>query len=328
MPNRDNIEQVIELASSQWGLFTTAQALAAGASRTQLSRLAANGRIESTSYGVYRMADGEETQHAATKAAWLSIFPKETAYDRLRSRPRDAIVTGRTAACLHGDTELRESPFTFAVSSSKRTARKDIELHPWPIDERDVVIIEGLPTASVERTISDLVRSNEDPSLVGNFITGVCRRGHIIDEARLAELLSPLSSRNGFKKDDGASFARKLVSDFADAVQMQLVADSFMRALEASPSYQQIADQMAKLAQAFASSIPTFELPDYSQLPAMKAMTQLQEAFEPLAQFSDRITDRLRETLQITAALTPHVANLQSLKDGGPIDEVQDSEGT
>ena len=185
-----------------------------------------------------------------------------------------------------------------------------------------------LPTASVERTISDLVRSNEDPSLVGNFITGVCRRGHIIDEARLAELLSPLSSRNGFKKDDGASFARKLVSDFADAVQMQLVADSFMRALEASPSYQQIADQMAKLAQAFASSIPTFELPDYSQLPAMKAMTQLQEAFEPLAQFSDRITDRLRETLQITAALTPHVANLQSLKDGGPIDEVQDSEGT
>ena len=317
MPNRDNIEQVFELASSQWGLFTTAQALAAGASRTQLSRLAANGRIESTSYGVYRMADGEETQHAATKAAWLSIFPKET-----------AIVTGRTAACLHGDTELRESPFTFAVSSSKRTARKDIELHPWPIDERDVVIIEGLPTASVERTISDLVRSNEDPSLVGNFITGVCRRGHIIDEARLAELLSPLSSRNGFKKDDGASFARKLVSDFADAVQMQLVADSFMRALEASPSYQQIADQMAKLAQAFASSIPTFELPDYSQLPAMKAMTQLQEAFEPLAQFSDRITDRLRETLQITAALTPHVANLQSLKDGGPIDEVQDSEGT
>ena len=221
MPNRDNIEQVFELASSQWGLFTTAQALANGASRTQLSRLAANGRIESTSYGVYRMADGEETQHAVAKAAWLSIFPKETAYDRLRSRPRDAIVTGRTAACLHGDTELRESPFTFAISSSKRTARKDIELHPWPIDERDVVIIEGLPTASVERTISDLVRSNEDPSLVGNFITGVCRRGHIIDEARLAELLSPFAARNGYKKGDGVSFARKLVMEFAEDAQVQ-----------------------------------------------------------------------------------------------------------
>ena len=225
MPNRENIEQVFELAASQWGLFTTAQALAAGASRTQLSRLAANGRIESTSYGVYRMADGEETQHAATKAAWLSIFPKETAYDRLRARPRDAIVTCRTAACMLGDTEFLESPFAFAVPNGKRTSRKDIELHPWPVDERDVVIIEGLPTASVERTISDLVRSNEDPSLVGNFITGVCRRGHIIDEARLAELLSPLSSRNGFKKDDGASFARKLVSDFAEDAQVQFAVE-------------------------------------------------------------------------------------------------------
>jgi len=225
MPNRDNIEQVFELASSQWGLFTTAQALAAGASRTQLSRLAANGRIESTSYGVYRMADGEETQHAATKAAWLSIFPKETAYDRLRSRPRDAIVTGRTAACLHGDTELRESPFTFAVSSSKRTARKDIELHPWPIDECDVVIIEGLPVASVERTIADLVRSNEDPSLVGNYITGACRRGHIINEARLAELLSPFAARNGYKKGDGVSFARKLVMEFAEDAQVQFAVE-------------------------------------------------------------------------------------------------------
>ena len=328
MPNRDNIEQVIELASSQWGLFTTAQALAAGASRTQLSRLAANGRIESTSYGVYRMADGEETQHAATKAAWLSIFPKETAYDRLRSQPRDAVVTGRTAACLHGDTELNESPFTFAVSNGKRTARKDIVLHPWPIDERDVVIIDGLPTASVERTIADLVRTNEDPSLVGDFIVGICRRGHIIDEARLSELLSPLAARNGFKKGDGASFARKLVSDYADSVQMQLVADAFMRALEASPSYQQIANNMAKLAQAFAASMPTFELPDYSQLPAMKAMVQLQEVLEPLQKFSERISNELQDTLQITAALTTPIANPHVFKDGGPTDEVQDSEGT
>lgn len=233
MPNRENIEQVVELATSQWGLFTSAQALTVGASRTQLSRMAANRRIDPVSYGVYRLAEGEETSHVAVKAAWLSLFPKETAYDRLRARPRDAVVTGRTAACMHGDTELYESPFTFAVASSKRTARKDVELHPWPVDERDVTIIEGLPVASVELTIADLVREREDPSLVGNFITGACRRGHIIDEARLAELLSPLAARNGFKKGDGAHFARKLVSDYAEDTQMQYAIEAINRILQA-----------------------------------------------------------------------------------------------
>lgn len=328
MPNRENIERVFELAASQWGLFTAAQALAAGASRTQLSRLAANGRIEPVSYGVYRMADGEETTHAAAKAAWLSLFPKETAYDRLRTQPRDAIVTSRTAACLHGDAELRESPFTFAVSNGKRTTRDDVKLHPWSIDERDTIIIDGLPVASVERTIADLIRSDEDPGLVGHFITGICRRGHIIDEARLAELLSPLASRNGFEKDDGASFARKLVSDYADAVQMQLVADLFKRALEASPSYQQIADQMTKLAQTVARSVPTIEMADCLQLPAMKAMAQLQEAFVPLLQLSERLTNGFQDAFQRTAVINPHEMSPQTTKDGDSANEVQDSEGT
>ena len=109
---------------------------------------------------------------------------------------------------------------------------------------------------------------------------------------------------------------------------MQLVADAFMRALEASPSYQQIANNMAKLAQAFAASMPTFELPDYSQLPAMKAMVQLQEVLEPLQKFSERISNELQDTLQITAALTTPIANPHVFKDGGPTDEVQDSAGT
>lgn len=243
MPNRENIENVFELAASQWGLFTTAQALAAGASRTQLSRLAARGRIERTSYGTWRLADGEETPHASVKAAWLSLYPKQTAYDRLRARPRDAVIAGRTAACMHGDAGFYESPFSFDIASPKRTARDDIALRPWPVDEHDVVIIEGLPVTSVERTVADLVREREDPSLVGGFVAGVCSRGHVVDEPRLAELLTPLAARNGYPKGDGTAFARKLVSDYAADAQVQFALETISRILQSSSPYSKTRDE-------------------------------------------------------------------------------------
>ena len=250
MPNRDNMKSVFELASSQWGLFTAAQALAAGASRTQLSRLAARGRIEPASYGTWRLAEGEETPHASVKAAWLSLRPKKTAYDRLRARPRDAVVAGRTAACMHGDVSFYESPFSFDVASPKRTARGDVELRPWPVDEHDVVIIEGLPVTSVERTVADLVRGREDPSLAGGFVSGVCSRGHVVDEPRLAELLAPLAARNGYPKGDGRSFANEIVSGYAVDAQVRFAAESIARVLAAPVPADELGRKAIELSEA------------------------------------------------------------------------------
>lgn len=294
MPNRENIQRTFDLASSQWGLFTTAQALAEGTSRTQLSRLVSKGRIDPVSYGVYRLADGEETPHASIKAAWLSLFPKKTAYDRLRSRPYDAIVAGRTAACMHGDTELYESPYTFAVTDGKRSARKDIELHSWRIDECDIITIEGLPVTSAERTIADLFRNSEDPGQVGNYISNVCKRGHIIDQDRLAELLSPLAKRYGFTDGNGRSFARKLVSEYADAAQMQLAIDAFRRALEASPSYKQVTERFAQALHEASSATQIMDSLDFSQLPAMKAIARLQETTESYRRLTESISELLK----------------------------------
>ena len=232
MTKTGNIESLIELASSQWGLFTSAQALAAGVSRTQLSRMATDGRVEPTSYATYRLTAGEETTHCGVKSAWLSLFPKTSAYDRLKARPRDAIVACRTAAYMHGDTELHEAPYAFAVTNGMRTTRSDVVLYSWRIEECDIAVIEGLPVTTVERTVADLLRTNEDPSLVGDFITGVCSRGHVVNEGRLAELLAPLASRNGYAKGDGASFARKLVSVYATEAQIEYAVGTINRILQ------------------------------------------------------------------------------------------------
>ncbi|MDO4890465.1 MAG: hypothetical protein Q3963_03805, partial [Coriobacteriaceae bacterium] len=95
------------------------------------------------------------------------------------------------------------TPPACSASSPKRTVRAGVVLRPWPVDEPDVDIIEGLAVTSIERTVADLVREREDPSLVGGFVAGACGRGHVVDKPRLAELLSPLAARNGFAKGDG-----------------------------------------------------------------------------------------------------------------------------
>ncbi len=222
MKTNENIFALTELASSQWGMFTTAQAASEGVSRVQLGRMSNDGRIEPMARGTYRFASAGDTEHAGLKAAWLSLLPGKTAYDRLRAKPRDYVAAGRTAAALLGDTELHPDPYCFATNRSRRTTRTDIRLLPWPTEERDVAIIDGIPTTSPERTVADLVRLKEDPSLVANFVEGVAARGHIFDRQRCAELLAPLAARNGYRKGGGESFAADVVGRNASPAMLRL----------------------------------------------------------------------------------------------------------
>lgn len=128
MSRRGYIDKLYELATGQWGMFTSAQAVAVGISRNQLSRMSKDGRIEPIAYGTYRVTVGEETPHATIKAAWLSIYPKCAASSKLSSLPYDAIATGRTAACLQGFGDFYESPYCFVMTERKRTTRKEPDL--------------------------------------------------------------------------------------------------------------------------------------------------------------------------------------------------------
>lgn len=211
MKTNENISALTELASSQWGMFTTAQAASEGVSRTQLGRMSEDGRIEPLARGTYRFTAAGDTAHAGTKAAWLSLSPGKSAYERLKARPRDYVAAGRTAAVLLGDTDLHAEPYCFTTNHGKRTTRADIRLLPWPADKRDAVMVDGIPTTTPERTVADLVRMREDPSLVANFVAEMASRGHIFDRERCTELLAPLAARNGYRKGDGESFAMDVV---------------------------------------------------------------------------------------------------------------------
>ena len=220
MKTSRNISELELLAASQWGLFTAAQAVQMGVSRKQLSRMVGDGRILFESYGVYRFASSTGSQFSDVKAAWLSVYPQETAYERIRKRPFDAVVAGRTAAVLHGAGDFYPSPFVFATPKRRQTAREDMEFHTWTISEKDVDFLDGLPTTSPERTTADLIRLGEDPSLVDNFVRRIHQRGGSMDGTRLALLLNPLAERNGYKRNDGQAFANDLLARNASATQL------------------------------------------------------------------------------------------------------------
>lgn len=211
MVKQSDISELEQLAASQWGMFTTAQAQALGFRRNQISRMVDSMRAEPMCYGVYRFVAGSEPAHAGLKAAWLSAFPKETAAERLAKKPFDAVVAAETAAAALGAGDFHLSPYTFITAARKQTARKDMRFLGCSLDEADVVMVDGLPTTSFERTVFDLLRIDEDPSLVDGFMRDAARnRAHAFDFERLSELLGPIASRHGFP-EGGAAFAADLV---------------------------------------------------------------------------------------------------------------------
>ena len=258
MKRSQNISDLESLAISQWGMFTIAQAQGLGVRRNQVARMVDSGRAEMVCYGVYRFCVGAETEHVDIKAAWLSIFPKEKAYERLKARPYDAVVAGRTAAYLYGIGDFYASPYTFAVNRRKQTSREDMLYLLREVEEKDVTIIDSLPVTSFERTVYDLIKSHEDPDLIDKFIEDASRKAnHVFDRERLAELLAPLSARNGFGKMDGKAFATDLLSRNSAGIQLSKASKSMVDALDTIYSQEDmklLREQMRGVSAALAES--------------------------------------------------------------------------
>lgn len=156
-------------------MFTTAQAQELGIRRNQVSRMVNALRVEPICYGVYRFVAGAQPLQADLKAEWLSIFPKQTAAERLALRPYDAVLAGTTAAFALDTGNFHASPYTFIVSRRRQTSRENIRYLHCRLSEIDVMLCDGIPTTSFERTVYDLLRLYEDPDHVDKFMEDAVR---------------------------------------------------------------------------------------------------------------------------------------------------------
>lgn len=199
-----------EISQSQWGMVTTAQARELGVSHMDLTRLAQAGDMIRLSHGVYKIAAVPGTQHDELRAAWLASEPKYLAWERLRESPPTIVVSGESAADLHGIGDFRAMRSEFTSSMRKQTQRSDVHYRTRKLPDLDVTVREGLPVTTLERTIADLVEQQVNTDHVAVALRDAQRLSSL-DVERLVELLSPLAQRNGHTKDDGEALLGELL---------------------------------------------------------------------------------------------------------------------
>lgn len=180
MKTLEAIRKLNDIAFSQRGLFTTAQAQAAGVDRYIVSRLERAGNVERLAKGVYRMGGAPSPREEDVLAVWLSVDPGRTPGDI--STGDVPVAMGATAAWLHGLGEIGPVPYEFCTRERRQTQRLNLRLKKRCLAPEDVTIAAGIPVTTPIRTVIDLIDEGEDLSLVANVLNDALRRGIVVDE--------------------------------------------------------------------------------------------------------------------------------------------------
>ncbi|MDR1184913.1 MAG: type IV toxin-antitoxin system AbiEi family antitoxin domain-containing protein, partial [Coriobacteriales bacterium] len=211
MKSLEALQIIQRLSSSQWGLFTAAQAVARGVNRVNLMRLEQGGHIERVQSGIYRSSAAPTTRLDYIYAAWLSLDPKLLSYERSKQPADDAVVFGATASYVLEIGELAPEPLTFSSPVRRQPRNSNIKVITRIISDTDIRITHGLPVAKPERTIADLAAQRTDLSLMRNVCKDAWFKYPDLDKEHLIDLLKPYAKTYGFGVSNGKAFAECLV---------------------------------------------------------------------------------------------------------------------
>ncbi|MFC5931829.1 transcriptional regulator [Cryobacterium melibiosiphilum] len=284
------VEPILEdLASGQWGLFTAAQARVRLVSRANLSHRERDGRLVRLAHGVYRLGGVPAAPLDELRAAWMSTVPEKLAWERVDAP--EIVVGGAAAALVHGCGDIEPAPYRLISRDRRQTQRPDIGYWQRLLDPDDVVVVEGLPVTSIERTVADLVDDVGDLSLVGDVLADATRGDRVVDLQSLARLLAPYAARYGHARGDGSALVEQLrrsagIDDVAVAralVQRPAVGAAFANVIS-----QEVAGQLRVIAEQ-----AQFQLGGYAQLgEQMRLMlAPMQEQSRLISEMADAVLE-------------------------------------
>lgn len=147
--------RLFNVASSQSGYFTAAQARECGFSYALLSHHATEGKFERVRRGLYRLRDYPTSVRGEVVAAWLAAG-KEV-----------AVVSHESALEILGLADVVPDHIHLTVPRSQR-GRRDIpgvKIHTTmvPPDDNDVVIRNGMRVTNAVRSIAEAIRTGMAP---------------------------------------------------------------------------------------------------------------------------------------------------------------------
>lgn len=181
------LETLELLGSTHRGLVTAAQAKAAGVSKVDLARLVQAGTLARARHGVYVLPSAGVDPLQDLRAAWLAA-----------SGSGKVVVSGASAAAVHGLGDLVPAKHEFTAHERRQSAQSDVRFRRADLSEREVTWVDGLPVTSVPRTVADLVRTSLDSGHLANVLSDAVDNPNV-DVEDLERAVERYSRRYGAK---------------------------------------------------------------------------------------------------------------------------------
>ncbi|HLU31268.1 MAG TPA: type IV toxin-antitoxin system AbiEi family antitoxin domain-containing protein [Acidimicrobiia bacterium] len=208
--------RIAAAAAAQHGLFTTADALAAGADSALITRRVQVGRWLRVARGLYSLPGMPDTWERSVSAAVLRLAPPSAA-------------SHRTAAHLHGLFGRPKRIEVVAVSTGKRNL-PFIAHQCLDLVEAEIVAVDGIRVTDVPRTIIDI-----------GVPAGLAVAQRVMDDAlrkglTTLEQLAGRIHRYGRRGRRGIGPARQLVVERLhwDKITDSVLEDAFLRLVDRS----------------------------------------------------------------------------------------------
>ena len=132
----------------------------------------------------------------AHPVAWLRLDPKRPVRHRGAGSPKSGVVSHASACAVHGPGGRPADRVELAVPVRRTTRDEGVVLHRARTDAGDIVVVEGLPVTTVQRTVVDLLRVRADASRVGAVVAEAASRG-LVDVDDLAARVGPFAGAHG-----------------------------------------------------------------------------------------------------------------------------------
>lgn len=177
---RSRMDEIIELAEENEGLFTSATARKVGISDSVLVRLMQRGRLERVARGVYRIPYLGKDPFAQYREVVL--------WARANRGPDLVALSHETALAVYGVSDANPAKIHLTVPKNARLRRsqpKSLQLHQADLYSGDIVIHEGLPLTTIPRTVNDLLATHMRPDIIRQTIRDARQEGYVLSaEAR------------------------------------------------------------------------------------------------------------------------------------------------
>lgn len=214
--------RLAEIASEQWGLLTSGQALRHGATHQQLARLADQGALKRIRHGVYRMAGVPADRLEPIRAAWLACDPRHTLAERMAPGQPTDVVSHRSAAFVYELGDVTTDPVEITSVVPRQSRQKSVRyFHRKPLDPTRWTVEEGLPVTTVPKTLHDLAVAHVDGGHLGGIVRDSLLRG-LVSYDIVASEVGSAAQKYGAAPGDGSGLVELLLEQSGSSPEVRL----------------------------------------------------------------------------------------------------------